>query len=308
VTRPAVSVVIPCFNQGQFVEAAIESVAHSTAEQHEVIVVDDGSTDRGTRRVLSWLQPCAPHQRLVIERQENQGLAASRNAGLAEAKGEWIQFLDADDLLMTGAIDARISQARDYHRGRFSDSTVDCVLGQYAVLDHARGAVVAPAAGDMDYRNLAFDDVALRWERGLSIPIHCALFRRQALDWVGPFEASLSSKEDWFFWLNFLVGSPRVVSLAQVVAVYRIHDANMTRTRLIDNAASWLQVTQLAQSLWPERFGADVVAASRDHWRSQYLPQLWQNCGPNLPWAFYRRLFDEPMPGTREDLVRHVRS
>jgi len=88
-----VSVIIPCYNQGQYLTESIGSVLASDHQKIEIIVVDDGSTDPETCRILGGLD--YPKTRLI--RRENGGLAAARNSGIAAAQGRYILPLDADD-------------------------------------------------------------------------------------------------------------------------------------------------------------------------------------------------------------------
>src|SRR5215218_2770225 len=92
-----VSVVIPCYNQAHFLDEAIESVLSQSYTNFEVIVVDDGSEDE-TARVASGYALEDP--RVCLIRQQNRGLAGARNRGLAEARGEYVVFLDSDDRLL----------------------------------------------------------------------------------------------------------------------------------------------------------------------------------------------------------------
>src|SRR5690348_15397740 len=90
-----ISVVIPCFNYGRYLAEAVDSVLAQTAPAHEIVIVDDGSTDPETHAVLERFQ--RPRTRLV--RQPNGGHPAAANRGLAETTGELLCFLDADDAL-----------------------------------------------------------------------------------------------------------------------------------------------------------------------------------------------------------------
>lgn len=87
-----VSVVIPLYNKGKYIERALACVLAQTHEPLEIIVIDDGSTDDGPARVQKFKDP-----RIVLKRQENKGPGVARNAGLGMAKGKYIAFLDADD-------------------------------------------------------------------------------------------------------------------------------------------------------------------------------------------------------------------
>ena len=91
-TEPTVSVVIPLYNKGKYVERALTSVLAQTYQPFEIIVIDDGSTDDGPENVLKLNDPG-----IILIRQENRGPGAARNTGLAMAKGKYVSFLDADD-------------------------------------------------------------------------------------------------------------------------------------------------------------------------------------------------------------------
>jgi hypothetical protein len=95
---PLVSIVIPCFNAAHLVGEAIESALCQDGPDSEVIVIDDGSTDESLSVIRSY------GERVRWESGPNRGACAARNRGLAMAKGEWIQFLDADDLLLPGKL------------------------------------------------------------------------------------------------------------------------------------------------------------------------------------------------------------
>lgn len=99
-----VSVVIPLYNKGKYIERALSSVLTQTYPPLEIIVVDDGSTDDGPDRVLNFNDP-----KIILVRQENKGPGAARNAGLARARGKYIAFLDADDEWMPSFIEKGIS-------------------------------------------------------------------------------------------------------------------------------------------------------------------------------------------------------
>lgn len=89
---PAVTVIIPTFNREQFLKEAVDSVLSQTYQDFELVVVDDGSTDQTKKMIQNY------GQRLIYIFQENRGVSAARNRGIAEAKGEFISFLDSDDL------------------------------------------------------------------------------------------------------------------------------------------------------------------------------------------------------------------
>jgi glycosyltransferase involved in cell wall biosynthesis len=103
-----VSVIIPTFNSERFVCDAIDSVFAQNYSEIEIIVVDDGSTDRTIAIAGQKLQSVLSNWR-IIELGRNMGPSAARNAGLRAARGVWVQFLDSDDLLMPGKINRQMA-------------------------------------------------------------------------------------------------------------------------------------------------------------------------------------------------------
>jgi Glycosyl transferase family 2 len=105
-----VSVIIPTFNSSKYIQEAIESVAAQTYDNIEIIVVDDGSTDDTVELAQGSLNRSGKKGR-VLRLGMNEGPSAARNAGCQAANGSWIQFLDSDDLLLPGKIEAEMAVA-----------------------------------------------------------------------------------------------------------------------------------------------------------------------------------------------------
>ena len=118
-TEPVVSIVMPCYQNGATLEQTVRSVQRQTFEGWELIAVNDGSTDdTGERlRALAKEEP-----RLRVLHQENGGVSRARNAGLAAARGEWVFFADADDLLTADALSVLLAM---------TDAETDIVCGAY---------------------------------------------------------------------------------------------------------------------------------------------------------------------------------
>ncbi len=105
---PTVSVVVTTYNHEAFIGPALDSVLAQTFTDFELIVVDDGSTDGTARRLEQY------RDRARIIRQENQGIAGSRNAGIREASGELLAFLDGDDLWEPDKLECQVAAAREH--------------------------------------------------------------------------------------------------------------------------------------------------------------------------------------------------
>jgi glycosyltransferase involved in cell wall biosynthesis len=107
-----VSIIVPAFNSGEYIENTIESVIQQTYSNIEIIIVDDGSTDDTVTRAKNKLKISGKKWQ-VLSLGENRGPSAARNAGCAAASGSWLQFLDSDDLLMPGKIEIEMEVAAD---------------------------------------------------------------------------------------------------------------------------------------------------------------------------------------------------
>ena len=204
---PVVSVVIPCFNHGQLLGAALESIG-APARETEVIVVDDGSTDDTTRIAehFAAMSPILVH----CVRQDNHGVAAARNRGLAESRGRYVVFLDADDRLAPGAIDVGAGAL---------DERPECffVFGRSRLLS-AAGAIlpmpVQPRIEHDHYRELL--------RRNFITTPAIVMFRREALELAGGFTTAVHSSADYELYLHIARHHP-VRDHGQIVAFHRKH-------------------------------------------------------------------------------------
>jgi len=202
--RPFVSVIVPCYNQGQYLAESIGSVLASEYTNLEIIVVDDGSTDLETCQILGAL--LYPKTRLV--RRENGGLAAARNSGITEAQGQYILPLDADDRIGSVYIGQAVAALE-------ADPDVGIVYCQAEKFGSEEGP----------WRLAPFS----RWRMRLGNSIFCsAVYRR--LDWqaVGGYDETLRHGwEDWDFWISVLELGRLVKLLPDVGFYYRKNPASM---------------------------------------------------------------------------------
>jgi glycosyltransferase involved in cell wall biosynthesis len=270
----AVSIVIPCYQQGQFLSDALSSVAASTSRRHQCVVVDDGNSFTSQLALLDQLIPAAEHQELVIIRQPNQGVAAARNAGLKTAQADTVLFLDADDFLSVGALDVMLESLEASGADVVIGDTfhwssvypVAVVLRPVPALDNKEVASFLESVGPID--------IIRMWERGLSIPIHSALFTRKALS---EFDVALRSKEDLHFWIRFFARSNRASYLDQTVCVYRQHESQSTKVDDVKNGFYFLEAIRcaVADDVKP---GVSDLRNIIDHVKAHYgaeIPDMW---------------------------------
>ena len=199
-SSPRVSVIVPCYNLGQFLDEAVTSVLEQTYQDFEILVVDDGSTDAATRRILADFD----RPRTTVFRTANQGVMAARNFLVERARGTYVCALDADDRLQP----------------RFLEKTV-------AVLDREPELTFASP------RLRTFGEASYLWpldERCDLLTLLCedtiitpALARRSAVVEVGGYDEAMpfQGDEDWDLCISLLEAGHRGTILPDVVFDYR---------------------------------------------------------------------------------------
>jgi glycosyltransferase involved in cell wall biosynthesis len=262
---PKVSVIIPCYNQGEYVDEAINSILVQTLQDFEIIVVNDGSTDDFTNEKLKNFS----YLKTKVIYTENKGLSSARNTGFKEAKGEFMQFLDADDTILPAKFEEQLSVFNQYPEIGvcYTDFKIyDIIKDDFLNLPEKKFLGENPLI-----------DFLFRWERGLSIPIHCALFKKSL--WVQelPFNEELKAKEDWFMWCSLAIRNIRFHYLDKEYAVYRFHENNMSKDIFEMNYASYLSSYYIMQII-PEKFKKEFLKATIVHINKS----LEKNVYPNL--------------------------
>jgi|APIni6443716594_1056825.scaffolds.fasta_scaffold126820_1 glycosyltransferase involved in cell wall biosynthesis len=221
-TSPAVSVIIPLYNQERYIGDALQSVLQQTCADWECIVINDGSTDGSRDAVL----PCMQHDgRIRLVEQPNRGLSAARNRGLAEARGRYIQFLDADDVIDREKLQLQVHTLSTERSPALSYSDFYCADAAL------QGRIPLNLSARLIFSN-PLHDLILRWETHLSIPIHCFLFESVFFtEKQIRFNEQLPDHEDWDCWMNIFSLKPRICHIDRTLAVYRIHSSSMARNR-----------------------------------------------------------------------------
>jgi glycosyltransferase involved in cell wall biosynthesis len=185
-----VTVVIACFNYGGYLREAVDS---ARAEGAAVVVVDDGSTEVVTELPAE----------VELLRQENQGVARARNAGLARAETAFVLFLDADDHLVPGAL-----------------ATLRAPLDADARLGFSYGRMKFFGDWEGELRFPPYDPYALLYRHTIGLS---ALARREVLEDTGGFDPDFSNFEDWELWVNALAHGWRGEQVDAVTVEYRKH-------------------------------------------------------------------------------------
>lgn len=208
---PKVSVIIPAYNAERFLGDTLRSVLEQTYQDFEIIVVDDGSTD-GTQAVVT----AVVDERVHYIHQENRGPAAARNAGLRLARGEYIAFLDADDLWRPERLEACVSFLDEH-------TQVDVVHTAFDFINPDGRPFPAKSKWG-DKSTTALEHLVFRND----IHTSTALVRRRCFDVAGLFDESLRGSEDWYLWFRIAAAGFQFDFIPLSLAVYRRHENNKT--------------------------------------------------------------------------------
>jgi glycosyltransferase involved in cell wall biosynthesis len=206
-----VAVIVPCYNYGRFVSRAIDSVLRQTLPPREIIVIDDGSTD-DSREVLARF---GADIRLVL--QENRGVAASRNRGIALSSAPLVAFLDADDAWLPNKLERQVGAL-----ARHPDvGLVHCGMAYVDVAGEIIGVRLEGGNGRVDSFELLTRLPVLGGGSGALIP-------RPVLADVGGFDERLSTSADWDLYLRIALRYP-IWFVPEMLLHYTLHNSNMHR-------------------------------------------------------------------------------
>lgn len=203
--EPTVSVILPVYNAGPYLGQALRSVLGQGGEELEVVAVDDGSSDESPRRLAEW-QRADP--RIRVLRTENGGPAAARNAGLAQARGRLLAFIDADDLWPAGKLALQCARLA-------AEPRLQAVSGFTAWFDRADASGLRPA-----------DDA--RVVTLFHVHLGALVLRRATLERLGGFDAALRFSEDQDLYMRLRESGTPFTILRQTTLYYRRHEASMT--------------------------------------------------------------------------------
>ncbi|STD04905.1 Chondroitin polymerase [Dermatophilus congolensis] len=210
---PLISIVVPLFNSERTIGGTLSSALTQTYPRVEVIVVDDGSTDDGARIVEGF----GPAVRLV--RTENRGVSAARNRGIAQAQGEFVALLDADDYAFPGYVQGMYDAWVAAGGGRRFVTSEAFVLSNEGVFPGRKVLPVGPVAPDEQR-------FSLLQRNFVSI---FTLFPRGLVDEVGGFTEGLAYCEDYELWLRAVLAGWEVVFCVEPQAMYRRTEVSASR-------------------------------------------------------------------------------
>jgi glycosyltransferase involved in cell wall biosynthesis len=283
---PTVTVIIPVYNSETFIAQALNSVLRQSFTDFEVVIIDDGSTDCSRRIIEAIDGPIRYYY------QNNRGVAAARNTGLSLAKGEWVAFLDSDDIWHPDKLLVQLKHARDFSDVKFFYSDID-------LMDEE---------GSIQQQRLLADKLRRRKARNARWFVHRTLRRRSLVSLVfddqpfpypstvlakknllleaGGFDSRFTGNyhEDLEFFARVRRHSP-LYFIPEVLVKYRLHPLstdNMRRRR------NWLLLLHRLHELW--RDDLDKQSMLRDHF-AFYFAKLAKDAVKSGDFAEARELY-----------------
>lgn len=228
------SVIIPAYNAAGQLRAALDSVVSQLPDDgsFEVLIIDDGSTDD----TPAICDEYAAHYPLTVRvfHTENQGVSAARNRGIREARGEWLHFVDADDLVVAGAYNAMLQI-----EGVDEADYIGCNVRIIDLRDRGEAETPEPFDGEIKMRERV---LGREWLQQGYIPsyVFAGLYRREFVQSRGMmFDEEMSLSEDAEFNLRFIALNPRVIKLANFFYWYYFQANSATTSMSKTRFAKW---------------------------------------------------------------------
>lgn len=246
-SRPLVSILVPCYNAAPYLAATLDSALSQTHPEVEVILVDDGSSD-GSLAIARGYEP-----RIRVLAGPQRGASEARNAATRESRGEFLQYLDADDLLLPGAVASRVRA--------LADSGGDVACGDWRrIFARAGGSWEPGPIETADFRRFDADpDLAVF--KGFWAPPAALLYRRSIVDRIGGWNPALPVIQDARFLFDAAFRGGRFVHVPGDEAHYRQHSANSLSSR--SKARFWEDVLRNIRDIEGLLIGAGRMDPAR---------------------------------------------
>lgn len=215
VKAPAVSVIMPAYNVAHFIAETLSSVFAQTFTDFEVVIVNDGSPD--TAELERALEPYRDRVRYI--RQENRGAGAARNTALRAARGEFVAFLDADDLWEPGYLAEQLEFLRG---GNYDLVYSDALIFGDSPLAGKTFMETAPSEGEVNFKSLVHYEC--------NVITSGVLARKRPILEVGLFSEQIRNGQDFELWLRLVRRGARAAYQRKVLLRYRCHAESLSST------------------------------------------------------------------------------
>lgn len=253
---PLVSIIIPLYNAEDHLNEAIASAINQTWPHKEIIIIDDGSTDNSYQLAKKY-----DSESIIILKQENKGASAARNAGLAIAKGDYIQFLDADDLISLEKIELQVKQLEQNEGYLSICSTIYFNDGENFLLKKPIHSWFEGHFNNLDFIYKLFGGEFAGPEYGGMITIHSWLCPKAILDSAGPWNENLSMDDDGEYFCRVMLQANGICYAKGAISYYRQHvnNTNLSAQLTYKGYESMLNATDLKYKHLKEKFDVNLL-------------------------------------------------
>ncbi|MEQ1850906.1 MAG: glycosyltransferase, partial [Chthoniobacteraceae bacterium] len=228
--NPLVSVVVPLYNYGRFIENTIASVLGQTCGNVQLIVVNNGSTDDGPERVAAIKDP----RLTLLHIEENRGPIPAWRLGYEHCKGEWFAMLPADDYWRPRKLERQF----EYLRAHPDITMLGTWLEQVDEHGNPNGAAINYIERHCN-RAIQFDSIEeWTWDHRLCIP--SAIYRKELCDLAGPPCLGMDHIADWEFHLRLLRSGGKAAVVPEPLTCYRWHGKNLSKSGLSTCLPQWI--------------------------------------------------------------------
>ncbi|VXD22702.1 Glycosyl transferase [Planktothrix serta PCC 8927] len=219
-----VSVIIPVYNGDRYLSQAIDSVLSQTYSNYEIIIVDDGSTDNTSEIIQHYVESCQDSSLIRYIFQSNQGVAAARNRGIEEARGELIALLDQDDVFLPKKLEHQVACFE-------ANPNVAIVNSGWRLIDHNNNKI-----SDIEpWHNLP--NLTLEtWITRTPILPSALMFRRSAWQQIGGFDSRFNGVDDVDFIWRLALHEYSAIWLTEITVNYRQHEETVSNQKARERA------------------------------------------------------------------------
>lgn len=223
---PLISVIVPSYNSEKYIQETILSVQNQSYQNWECLIIDDGSTD-STKEIVENL--LLNDQRIKYYYKDNSGLSDSRNYGVNVATGDFIQFLDSDDILFPKKFELSIES----YQSETDDKVILFTDFEFTKEENPyekENSIPKLSKNYSQLKKINFKQLYNEWDVDFVIPTHAFLFPRFIFN-QNAYDITLKSKEDWDFYLSILFNDEDIIfkSIEYVGCGYRIRKNSMSQ-------------------------------------------------------------------------------
>ena len=239
VMRKKVSVIIPTYNRQKLLIEAINSVLSQTYQNYEIIIIDDASQDLTLEVVKNYLRKY-PNKIKFYRLEQNMGPAYARNVGLELAKGNYIKFLDSDDILLPECLE---------HQVKFLQKNldVDVVYSWFSIVDAHRNVLEIKKP---TFRGNLLEVLVTH----NPFPLHTFLFKREDLETIGGFDTTLRYGEDWDLLIRLSLEEKKFDYIGKILVEYCMHHSNISfdPDRILENGTRVIKKLLRRKNIHPK--------------------------------------------------------